>query len=193
MGILSASMDIDILLRKTILFCISRIPTMGATGCASSTSSGMMTRNCGKSKIFIPIITSNTQYRWPAIRIGYFGGWEDSAFNPPITPITQIEINDTLPVICALTLGELLYISFRIGQPGRGKKLVDSIDNSARVMPVDRPIVEKAASLKAGQGIPFIDSIILSTFMLAGCREIHTTDRNHFAEIKNKGISFVFY
>ena len=101
--------------------------------------------------------------------------------------------SDTLPVISTLTLGELLYISFRIGQPDRGKELVDSIDNSARVMPVDRPIVEKAASLKAGRGIPYIDSIILSTFMLTGCREIHTTDRNHFAEIKNKGISFVFY
>ncbi len=101
--------------------------------------------------------------------------------------------SDTLPVISTLTLGELLYISFRIGQPDRGKELVDSIDNSARVMPVDRPIVEKAASLKAGRGIPYIDSIILATFMLTGCREIHTTDRNHFAEIKNKGISFVFY
>jgi len=70
---------------------------------------------------------------------------------------------------------------------------VDSIDKSARVIPVDRPIVEKAASLKAGRGIPYIDSIILSTFMLTGCREIHTTDRNHFTEIKNKDLSFVFY
>ncbi|MBW2336144.1 MAG: PIN domain-containing protein [Deltaproteobacteria bacterium] len=97
------------------------------------------------------------------------------------------------PVISMLTLGELLYISFRLGQPDKGKELVDSIDKSARVMPVDRPIVEKAASLKAGRGIPYIDSIILSTFMLTGCREIHTTDRNHFSEIKNKGLSFVFY
>ena len=101
--------------------------------------------------------------------------------------------SDALPVISMLTLGELLYISFRLGRPAKGKELVDSIDKSARVMPVDRPIVEKAASLKAGRGIPYIDSIILATFMLAGCREIHTTDRNHFAKIKNKGISFVFY
>ena len=101
--------------------------------------------------------------------------------------------SDTLPVISILTLGELLYISFRLGQPDKGKELVDRIDKSARVMPVDRPIVEKAASLKAGRGIPYVDSIILATFMLAGCREIHTTDRSHFADIKNKGISFVFY
>jgi len=101
--------------------------------------------------------------------------------------------SDILPVISILTLGELLYISFRLGQPDRGKEMVNSIDKSARVMPVDRPIVEKAASLKAGRGIPYIDSIILATFMLAGCREIHTTDRNHFANIKNKNLSFVFY
>ena len=111
----------------------------------------------------------------------------------PIEFWASLVDSDTLPVISMLTLGELLYISFRIGQPDRGKELVDSIDKSARVMPVDRPIVEKAASLKAGRGIPYIDSIILSTFMLTGCREIHTTDRKHFAEIKNKGISFVFY
>jgi predicted nucleic acid-binding protein len=111
----------------------------------------------------------------------------------PIQFWVSLVDSDTLPVISMLTLGELLYISFRIGQPDRGKELVDSIDKSARVMPVDRPIVEKAASLKAGRGIPYIDSIIIATFMLTGCREIHTTDRNHFAEIKNKDLSFVFY
>jgi predicted nucleic acid-binding protein len=111
----------------------------------------------------------------------------------PIEFWASLVDGDTLPVISMLTLGELLYISFRIGQPDKGKELVDSIDKSARVMPVDRPIVEKAASLKAGRGIPYIDSIILSTFMLTGCREIHTTDRNHFSEIKIKGLSFVFY
>jgi len=111
----------------------------------------------------------------------------------PIEFWSSLVDSDTLPVISMLTLGELLYISFRLGQPDKGKELVDSIDKSARVMPVDRPIVEKAASLKAGRGIPYVDSIILATFMLAGCREIHTTDRSHFVEIKNKGISFVFY
>ncbi len=111
----------------------------------------------------------------------------------PIEFWVSLVDSDILPVISMLTLGELLYISFRIGRPAKGKELVDSIDKSARVVPVDRPIVEKAASLKAGRGIPYIDSIILATFMLAGCIEIHTTDRNHFADIKNKDISFVFY
>ena len=111
----------------------------------------------------------------------------------PIEFWASLVDSDTLPVISILTLGELLYLSFRLGKPDNGKELVDSIDKSARVMPVDRPIIEKAASLKAGRGIPYVDSIILSTFMLTGCKEIHTTDRSHFAEIKNKSISFVFY
>jgi len=126
------------------------------------------------------------------IDTGFFVGLMKGNTNP-IEFWASLVDSDTLPVISMLTLGELLYISFRIGRPDKGKELVDSIDKSARVMPVDRPIVEKAASLKAGRGIPYIDSIILATFMLAGCREIHTTDRNHFPEIKNKGISFVFY
>ena len=111
----------------------------------------------------------------------------------PIAFWSSLVDSDTLPVVSMLTLGELLYISFRIGQPDKGKELVDSIDKSARLISVDQPIVEKAASLKAGRGIPYIDSIILSTFMLTGCRSIHTTDRSHFAKIKNKGISFIFY
>jgi predicted nucleic acid-binding protein len=111
----------------------------------------------------------------------------------PVEFWSSLADSDILPVVSMLTLGELLYISFRIGQPDKGRELVDSIDKSARVVPVDRPIVEKAASLKAGRGIPYIDSIILSTFMLAGCKKIHTTDRNHFAGIKNKDLSFVFY
>jgi predicted nucleic acid-binding protein len=111
----------------------------------------------------------------------------------PIKFWSSLVDSDILPVISMLTLGELLYVSFRLGQPEKGKELVDNIDTSARVIPVDRPIVEKAASLKAGRGIPYIDSIILATFMLAGCREIHTTDRRHFVKLKNKNLSFVFY
>lgn len=126
------------------------------------------------------------------IDTGFFVGLMNGD-TKPVEFWASLVDSDTLPIISMLTLGELLYISFRIGQPKKGKKLVDSIDKSARVMPVDRLIVEKAASLKAGRGIPYIDSIILSTFMLAGCNEIHTSDRSHFAQIKKKGLSFVFY
>lgn len=126
------------------------------------------------------------------IDTGFFVGMMKGD-SKPIEFWASLAVKETLPVVSILTIGELLYISFRLGQPEKGKELVDSIDKSARVVPVDRPVVEKAASLKAGRGIPYIDSIILATFMLAGCKKIHTTDRSHFAEIKNKGVSFVFY
>lgn len=114
--------------------------------------------------------------------------------NQKIVEIWQALNNeDTLPVVSVLTLGELLYISFRTGTPDVGKSLVDNIDLAARVIPVDRKIIEKAAALKAGRAIPYIDAIILATFMLNECRTIHTTDRNHFSEVKNKEIDFIFH
>lgn len=105
----------------------------------------------------------------------------------------ELSSGDSVPVVSVLTLGELLYISYRSGKPDEGKLMVESIDLSTRVIPVDRPITEKAASMKAGRSIPYVDSIILATFLLHGCKVVHTTDRNHFSEIKNKALSFIFY
>jgi predicted nucleic acid-binding protein len=114
--------------------------------------------------------------------------------NQPIFEIWQnLNSGDTLPVVSVLTLGELLYISIRTGTPDVGKALIDNIDLSSRVIAVSRNIIEKAASLKAGRSLPYIDSIILATFMLNGCKTIHTTDRNHFSKIKNRDINFVFH
>jgi predicted nucleic acid-binding protein len=58
---------------------------------------------------------------------------------------------------------------------------------------VDRNITDKAAALKAGRSIPYIDALILATFLLHKCKTIHTTDRNHFSQIRNKGIKFIFH
>lgn len=101
--------------------------------------------------------------------------------------------SDNPPVVSVLTLGELLYLSYRIGTPEVGRALVESIDIAARVVTVDREIIERAAALKAGRAIPYTDAIIIATFLLNDCKTIHTTDRNHFSEIKNKGIRFVFH
>lgn len=101
--------------------------------------------------------------------------------------------SDSLPLVSVITLGELLYIAFRTGKPELGTAMVENIALSTRVVNVDRSIVEKAASLKAGRAIPYRDAIILSTFLLSGCRTIHTTDRNHFGKVKNRKVKFVFY
>jgi len=111
----------------------------------------------------------------------------------PLTAWASLADAGALPVVSMLTIGELLSIAYRIGEPEKGREMVESIDRSARVIPVDRPIVEKAASLKAGRGIAYVDAMILATFMIAGCSEIHTTDRGHFADVPNKGLTFHFY
>ena len=105
----------------------------------------------------------------------------------------QCSAKDAPPVVSVLTLGELLYLSYRTGTPDAGKALVDNIELSCRAIPVDREIVEKAAALKAGRAIPYTDSLILATFLLNGCKTIHTTDRKHFSRIENKGVEFVFH
>ena len=100
---------------------------------------------------------------------------------------------DYLPSVSILTIGEILYISYRLGKPKIGKTMVDNIFMSSRVLPIDRAIIEKAASLKAGQDIPYVDSIIIASFMLNNCREFHTTDGKHFSKLKNKGIKIILY
>lgn len=100
---------------------------------------------------------------------------------------------EVLSVVSVLTLGELLYIGYRTGKPKIGMKMVEHIKMVTRVIPVDFDIIEKAASLKAGRGIPYIDAIILATFLLSGCTQIHTTDRKHFSGIRNKGVKMIYY
>ncbi|MEN6565054.1 MAG: PIN domain-containing protein [Veillonellales bacterium] len=106
---------------------------------------------------------------------------------------SNLSKSNALPIVSILTIGELLYITLRFNEPEKGKRLVENIYIAAEVLPVDREIVEKAAAFKAGRGMPYVDSIILATFILAGCKEIHTTDKNHFAGIKNKGLKIIFY
>jgi hypothetical protein len=75
-----------------------------------------------------------------SIDTGFFVGLMKGDLKP-IEFWASLVDRDALPVVSMLTLGELLDISFRLGQPDEGRELVDSIDKSARVMPVDRPIV----------------------------------------------------
>ena len=105
----------------------------------------------------------------------------------------DLSLSDIPPVVSMLTIGELLYISFRLNQPDLGKQLAENIFIAANVVPVEREIVEKAAGLKASSGIPYVDSLILATFLISGCKEIHTTDKNHFSRVNTKGVKLVFH
>ncbi len=105
----------------------------------------------------------------------------------------DLSLSEIPPVVSILTIGELLYVSFRLNQPDLGKQLAENIFVAANVVPVEREVAEKAAGLKASIGIPYVDSLILATFVISRCKEIHTTDKNHFSRINIKGMRLVFH
>ena len=105
----------------------------------------------------------------------------------------DLSLSDIPPVVSMLTIGELLYISFRLNKSDLGKQLAENIFIAANVVPVEREIVEKAAGLKASSGIPYVDSLILATFLISGCKEIHTTDKNHLSRVNTKGVKLFFH
>lgn len=106
---------------------------------------------------------------------------------------SRLSSSEDFPIVSVLTLGEILYFSYRVGKSAQGKKIVKGIDTACSVKVVDRDIIEKAAALKHGRGMPHVDSLILATFLISGCKEIHTTDKNHFKNIGQKGLNVVFW
>jgi predicted nucleic acid-binding protein len=105
----------------------------------------------------------------------------------------NLKNNQIVPYVSVLTLGEILYFTIRVGKPAQGRKMVEGIEKMSNVVDVNKQVVERAAALKGGRGIPYVDSIIIASFLENGCKEIHTKDRNHFEEVKNKGLKIVIW
>jgi predicted nucleic acid-binding protein len=104
-----------------------------------------------------------------------------------------LKTREIIPFVSVLTLGEILYLTIRVGKPEQGRKMVEGIEKMSNVVDVNKQIVERAAALKGGRGIPYVDSIIIASFLENGCKEIHTKDRNHFEDVKNKGLKIVIW
>jgi predicted nucleic acid-binding protein len=104
-----------------------------------------------------------------------------------------LKAREIIPFVSVLTLGEILYLTIRVGKPEQGRKMVEGIEKMSNVVDVNKQIVDRAAALKGGRGIPYVDSIIIASFLENGCKEIHTKDRNHFEEVKNKGLKIVIW
>ena len=54
-----------------------------------------------------------------------------------------LSVSNVPPIVSILTIGELLYISYRLSKPDTGKRIVASIYTATKVLPIDREIVEK--------------------------------------------------
>ena len=98
----------------------------------------------------------------------------------------ELGLRSDPPVVSVLTLGEILYLSYRAGDPVRGREMAKGIEMACAVKDVNPNIVRKAAGLKQSRSIPYVDSVILATFLDEGCDEIHTTDPNHFMTVGRK-------
>ena len=105
----------------------------------------------------------------------------------------KLQKKSKIPVVSVLTLGELAYLYYRMGEPEKGQRLVENIKILAIIKSVDENIAIRAASLKHGLAIPFIDALIMATFLEAGCEEIHTTDKKHFSKLTKKKLKLIFY
>lgn len=123
---------------------------------------------------------------------GYFVGMIQGEQNI-IKHWEDLKAHDAIPYVSVLTLGELLYLTIRVGKPEHGRRMVEGIVKTANIVNVNRQIVERAAALKGGRGIPYIDSLIIASFLENGCKEIHTKDRQHFGEVKNKGLKIIIW
>ncbi|MCP4664920.1 MAG: type II toxin-antitoxin system VapC family toxin, partial [Deltaproteobacteria bacterium] len=73
-----------------------------------------------------------------------------------------IREQEAFPIVSVLTIGEILYLTYRIGEPEQGHKMVKGIGLAASVQAVDQNITEKAAGLKHGRGMPYVDALILA-------------------------------
>jgi len=104
-----------------------------------------------------------------------------------------LKTHETVPYVSVLTLGDILYLTIRVGKPEQGRKMVEGIEKTSNIVDVNKQIVERAATLKGGHGISYVDSIIIASFLENGCKEIHTKDRKHFEEVKNKGLKIVIW
>jgi len=90
-------------------------------------------------------------------------------------------------VISTLTLNELLVYFLRRGEGAKGERAVELMLQTPEieVVPVSVEIAVRSARYRHGLGIPTVDSIILTTFLGAGCELALGTDE-HFERAAEK-------
>lgn len=92
-------------------------------------------------------------------------------------------------VVSILTIFELQRQSLKTNML-EWDEAIALLEKSTIVVDVTKEIAKRAANIAHGAGIPAIDSLILSTFLIAGCARIFTTDA-HFELYQRKGIEII--
>ena len=84
-------------------------------------------------------------------------------------------------IVSVISLNEISVYFFRKGSIKEKDELINLIKLMPNIdlVPVSAKISEESAKHRHSLGIPTVDSLILTTFILQGCKEIIATDR-HF-------------
>jgi len=92
-------------------------------------------------------------------------------------------------VISVVSINEMLVHFFRKGKPELGKELLTSLKlfPNISMVPVSENIAEKSAGYRYGLGIPTVDSLILTSFVIEQCDSVISTDSD-FLKAKEQNI-----
>ena len=90
-------------------------------------------------------------------------------------------------IVSVISLNELCVYFYRTGDIEKKDRLIDLIKSipNVELVPVTAKISEESAKYRHSLGIPTVDSLILTTFILQGCKEIIATDP-HFKKAEEQ-------
>ena len=92
-----------------------------------------------------------------------------------------------------ITSAIVLYEIQKMLLKGHFKKwprIISDIENYIRIVPITSQIAIRASHIAHGNGIPGLDSLILSSLIEEGCNEIYTTDAD-FELYRQKGLKII--
>lgn len=90
-------------------------------------------------------------------------------------------------IVSVVSLNEIAVYFYRKGNLEEKDKLINLIKlmPNIELVAVSAKIGEESAKYKYSLGIPTVDSLILTTFILQGCKEIISTDK-HFKKAEEQ-------
>ena len=99
----------------------------------------------------------------------------------------KVSNGDEELIASVISLNEIIVHFYRIGNIEEKDKLVNlmKLMPNVELVPVSVKIAEESAKYRHSLGIPTIDSLILTTLMLHGCKEIISTDP-HFKKAEEQ-------
>lgn len=110
--------------------------------------------------------------------------------NPEVVAVWNKVINGGEELIVSvLSINEILVHFFRNNMSDEGKELITlmKLFPNITLMPVSERVSEISAGYRFGLGIPTVDSLILTTFIVEQCDKVISTDP-HFIKAKEQNL-----